>query len=433
MDLLNNVFDDLNIIEKNQKKFLQFIKATLPQYQHCLVSESGGLMASSLSFNIHVDFKKELQNSLKSKNNFSIIALNDTDSLIAYSIKQLELILVLQLSGLNTPGIEFAQHIIPTFVNAFLIEQTLTDEKDVSQTRKDQMNRKLRLLEKKNMDILAENYAQHEKYAKLLKTEIRKQTKDLVKAKKVAEAASRTKSEFLANMSHEIRTPMNGVIGMLDLLSDTTLSEEQKGFVNTTTQSANALLTLIDDILDFSKIEAGKLAIEIVNFNLKEIMDGIIDTLAPKAFKKELELFYLIEEDVPNHLTGDPTRIRQILINLIGNAIKFTNKGKISVNIQIQKNTKNDCILLFEVEDTGIGIPEDKIDKLFQAFSQVDTSTTRKFGGTGLGLIISKQLTELMGGEIGFSSDGNKGSVFWFTIKLKYQNDNQLDEKVKEK
>jgi len=263
-----------------------------------------------------------------------------------------------------------------------------------------------------------------------LQAALKKQTDIAEEMTIKAQEASKSKSAFLANMSHEIRTPMNGVIGMLQLLSETRLSQEQQGYVASTVYSANALLTLINDILDFSKIEAGKLEIEIIDFDIKDMMDAVIDTLAPKAFEKGLELFYLIEKNVPMLLSGDPARIRQILLNLIGNAIKFTEKGKIFIKIQLEKETTTDCILLFEVKDTGLGIPTDKTSKLFHLFTQVDASTTRKFGGTGLGLAISKQLTELMGGNIGVTSKPDEGSVFWFTVKLEKQEFTHADDKV---
>ncbi|MCK5695280.1 MAG: response regulator, partial [Desulfobacula sp.] len=229
------------------------------------------------------------------------------------------------------------------------------------------------------------------------------------------------------NMSHEIRTPMNGVIGMMQLLSETRLSQEQKSYVESSRQSADALLVLINDILDFSKIEAGKLEIETIDFNIKTVMDAVIEILSPKAFEKGLEVYYLIEKNIPHYLSGDPARIRQILINLIGNAIKFTDQGEIFVKILLKEEVNDDLMLLFEIKDTGIGIPQDKTDKLFNLFTQVDASITRKFGGTGLGLTISKQLTELMNGKIGVTSELNKGSVFWFTIKLKKQKPDPAD------
>ena len=232
--------------------------------------------------------------------------------------------------------------------------------------------------------------------------------KDLVDARQAAEAASKAKSEFLANMSHEIRTPMNGVIGMLEILSETRLTHTQTSYVESTRQSAHSLLTLINDILDFSKVEAGKLEIEHISFNLATTMDALLDTLGPRATEKGLDLVLLIDPEVPVHIKGDPSRIRQILVNLTGNAVKFTNTGYVFIRISCESCGSHRCRLLFRVMDTGIGIPADKVGKLFDLFSQVDNSTTRKFGGTGLGLAISKQLSRLMGGDIGVVSDLDK-------------------------
>ncbi|MCD4720212.1 MAG: response regulator [Desulfobacula sp.] len=421
MDLIETIFDDLNIKNNDQKQFCEFIDVNLPQYRYCLLFDGGDRISSIPELEIDTGIEKDLYEDLKSQDNPFIIKQSSSSTLIAHYIKKLDAGLLISLPEFNAKGIEFAQQMIRLLVDAFFSRQSLKDEKEIAQIRKDQVNRKLRLLEKKNMDILSQNFAQHKKYSKLLESEIQRQTKDLVTARKNAEAANQAKSEFLANMSHEIRTPMNGVIGMLQLLSETRLSQEQQNFVESTRHSANALLVLINDILDFSKIEAGKLEIETIDFNIKNVMDAIVEILAPKAFEKGLELYYLIEKNVPHYLSGDSARIRQILINLIGNAIKFTDQGEIFVKIKLEKKIKDDFMLLFEIKDTGIGIPQGKIDKLFHLFTQVDASITRKFGGTGLGLSISKQLTELMNGKIGVTSELNKGSVFWFTIKLKKQ------------
>ncbi len=335
--------------------------------------------------------------------------ITDSQYTLLYAINSISALIM--TAGFSHRGIQFN----------LKYQETILEQKNTAEALSKELCGKSKALQaqSKELQVQTENLqsVNEELHANTGKLEVL--NRQLAEERENSDRANRAKTVFLATMSHEIRTPMNGVIGMASLLSETKLDTEQEDYVKTIQTSGNALLAVINDILDFSKIESGNMEIEHLDFDLRKCVEDVMDLFAGKAAEQGLDLVYQIDHMVPTQIVGDSIRLRQVIINVVSNALKFTHKGEVFVKVHLAKAVKNNIELAFEIKDSGIGIPENKLPRLFKAFTQVDSSTTRKYGGTGLGLAISERLVKLMGGVIEVESEIGVGTTFTFTIQVK--------------
>jgi two-component system, sensor histidine kinase len=420
----DSIFDDLIDPETELHSFLTILEPLLPGASLLLVSEEGILLERGRPLALDQPVREMLLHQAGSTDGFVGGKTANGTPCQAVFIARLPAVLVI-----SWPEV-IAGDLLPGSAIATLLRNTLDlvlcrQEREMLVAGQEQSIRQVNILQRQHGKLVEDNYRQYrlnqegeKEYARKLESEIARQTAALREANARLEEISRLKSDFLANMSHELRTPMNAIIGFSEILSEAPLPKEQRDYARSITQSATCLLTLINDILDLAKIEAGKLELERMPFDLSELIDNVAAMFKIPAREKGVVVASRIDSRIPIKIMGDSNRLRQILINLVGNAMKFTEQGVIDIEVSFERAAAGRIISCFSVRDTGIGIPPDRVEAIFEKFTQADGSTTRKFGGTGLGLAICLQLAELMGGHLAVASEVGRGSTFSLVIPL---------------
>ncbi len=420
----DSIFDDLIDANEELQSFLVILDALLPEASALLVSEAGALLDGAHPLALAPPVRERLVHEARAIDGF--VAGKADNGARCHAVYLAKLSAVLIISCAAAPEDDWR----PGSALTSLLQNTLDlalyrQEREMLVADHEQSVRQINILQQQHGKLIEDNYRQYrlnqdreKEYARKLESEIAKQTAELREANARLEEISRLKSDFLANMSHELRTPMNAIIGFSELLSETPLAEEQLDYARTITQSAASLLTLINDILDLAKIEAGKFELEHLPFDLAEMIGNVAAMFKIPAREKGVVVACKIDSRIPKRIMGDSNRLRQVLINLAGNAMKFTEQGGIDIQVAYEREAAGRIVSRFSVRDSGIGIPADRVEAIFEKFTQADGSTTRKYGGTGLGLAICLQLVELMGGYLAVASEVGKGSTFSFVIPL---------------
>lgn len=420
----DTIFDDLIDANEELQGFLAILDALLPEASMLLVSEAGAVLEGARPLALAPPVREKLVREARAADGFVAGKADNGARCHAVYLAKLQAVLIIACAAALEDEWEPDSAITSLLRNTIELAQ-YRQEREMLVADHEQSVRQINILQQQHGKLIEDNYRQYrlnqdreKEYARKLESEIAKQTAELREANARLEEISRLKSDFLANMSHELRTPMNAIIGFSELLSETPLAEEQLDYTRTIAQSATSLLTLINDILDLAKIEAGKLELERLPFDLAEVVGNVAAMFKIPAREKGVVVASRIDSRIPKRIMGDSNRLRQVLINLTGNAMKFTEQGGIDILVDYEREAAGQIVSRFSVRDSGIGIPADRVEAIFEKFTQADGSTTRKYGGTGLGLAICLQLVELMGGHLTVESEVGKGSTFSFVIPL---------------